>query len=718
MIDVSVIQVSAQVSMRPSIRPASITWPRLPFGSTRPRLRLRLDRLPLFAGGFAIAIGMTVLVGWLLAIDGLKSLQPGALTVTANTAIAFVLFGIGLSLAGQARTSRDRRIAVLAILIMLVLAGLVGSQYVTGQNLGIDDWLVREPLGQIGPVDPNRMPPTTVVSLVLLGVGITLTTFRRLTRIVPSLVLGALVIAALDVLDSIFHASAPSLLADYPSMALPSALTVIVLCVGTVAMLPGRGGLDVLAGPTASARLARRLILASLLVPLVLAWLRIQGEARGLYGAHFGVSLMVLGTFLFLASMILRNAYAGQKTEIARQAAIEERDRFFDVSIDMLATASASGTFVRLNPAWTAILGYELDELMSRPFIEFVHPDDVAATYREVTRQIDDGKVVLNFQNRYRHRDGSYRWLEWTSSPSADGALLYAVARDITKRKLEEERLRAPAVALARRRAEARDRIEGTIETAAFGPVYQSIVDLSSGATVGYEALTRFGDGTPPDEVFATARECGLGITLEKATLRAAIAGARRLPHPGWLSLNVSPPLLADAQTLRTILGIRSRRLVLEITEHETIEAYGPLRDAMAQLGPDVRLAVDDAGAGVANFHHLVELRPDYVKIDVSLVRGVDTDMSRQAVVAGILHFATASHCQVIAEGIESEAELAMVTKLGVNLGQGYLLGRPAPAEEWWRPEGSLTTPKLRVATARPEKARSQTVAHVAGVAR
>ncbi len=103
----------------------------------------------------------------------------------------------------------------------------------------------------------------------------------------------------------------------------------------------------------------------------------------------------------------------------------------------------------------------------------------------------------------------------------------------------------------------------------------------------------------------------------------------------------------------------------------------------MLRLGPDVRLAVDDAGAGAANFHHLVELRPDFVKIDVSLVRGVDTDLSRQAVVAGILHFAAAAHCEVIAEGIETEAELATVRELGVTLGQGYLLGRPAPAETW-----------------------------------
>jgi EAL domain-containing protein (putative c-di-GMP-specific phosphodiesterase class I) len=238
-------------------------------------------------------------------------------------------------------------------------------------------------------------------------------------------------------------------------------------------------------------------------------------------------------------------------------------------------------------------------------------------------------------------------------------------------------------MALARRRAENQDRIQSTIEAAAFMPVFQPIVDLSTGEAIGFEALTRFADGSRPDETFATAFECGLGIPLERVTLTAALKEARRLPRRRWLSVNVSPTLLADVDTLRSVLGVRARPIVLEITEHATIDAYGPLREAVLELGPDLRLAVDDAGAGVANFNHLVELRPDFVKVDAGLIRGVDADVSRQAVVAGILHFASAAGCQVIAEGIETEVELAMLISLGVNLGQGYLLGRPAPAETW-----------------------------------
>ncbi len=645
--------------------------------------RPRAEDLPLLAGIVCTAVGGIVLLGWWLGVDALKSIVPGLLTMKVNAALAFVLIGVGLAFRTRPTGSRLHRLGAAPIALAIALSAMVGSQYLLGRDLGIDQWLFRELPGQIGTVQPNRMSPMTVICFISVGLAILLAARPATRRVVPVLVLASLTIAALNVLDVIFAANTPSILAGSTQMALSTAITTIVASIGALGLLPGGGPLEVFAGASSSARLARVLVPAALVAPLVLAWLRLLGEERGLYGSRYGTSLMVLGTFAFIAAVIWQSARSARRTEASRLAALEERDRFFDVSIDLLATASADGYFIRLNPAWTGVLGYELDELQSRPFVEFVHPDDVEATRREVERQVNEGRSVLDFQNRYRHLDGSYRWLEWTSSPSADGSLLYAVARDVTQRRLEEERLRAPAMALAHRLAAARDRIETLIGERAFGPIFQPVVDLSTGATVGYEALTRFADGARPDEVFAAALECGLGIELETATLAAAIEGARRLPRRTWLSLNVSPSLLADVETLDAVLGLRARPIVLEITEHEPIDAYGPLRDAVLRLGPGIRVAVDDAGAGVANFHHLVELRPDFVKIDSDLVRGVEADVGRQAVVAGILHFAAAAGCQVIAEGIETDAELATVTELGVTLGQGYLLGRPAPVEAW-----------------------------------
>jgi EAL domain-containing protein (putative c-di-GMP-specific phosphodiesterase class I) len=242
-----------------------------------------------------------------------------------------------------------------------------------------------------------------------------------------------------------------------------------------------------------------------------------------------------------------------------------------------------------------------------------------------------------------------------------------------------------PALISRRRLRGARVQIAQTIKNEAFHPVFQPIEDLATAQTVGFEALTRFDSGDPPDRVFGDAERAGLGAELEIATLGAALAAGARLPTGTWLSLNVSPALLAEGDALERLLAQRSRPIVLEVTEHVVIDDYAPLHAALRRLGPDVRLAVDDAGAGAANFQHLVDLRPNIVKIDAGLIRGVNADVSRQALVAGLVHFAAVAGAVVVAEGVETEAERTMVHSLGVTLGQGYLLARPAPIEQWER---------------------------------
>jgi EAL domain-containing protein (putative c-di-GMP-specific phosphodiesterase class I) len=116
---------------------------------------------------------------------------------------------------------------------------------------------------------------------------------------------------------------------------------------------------------------------------------------------------------------------------------------------------------------------------------------------------------------------------------------------------------------------------------------------------------------------------------------------------------------------------------VLEITEHDAIEDYAALRAALAVLGPTVRLAVDDAGAGYASFRHILELAPDLVKLDLGLIRGIDGDLARQALLAGMVHFAVKREILLVAEGIETGEELDVLRSLAIPCGQGYLLGRP-----------------------------------------
>jgi PAS domain S-box-containing protein len=224
-----------------------------------------------------------------------------------------------------------------------------------------------------------------------------------------------------------------------------------------------------------------------------------------------------------------------------------------------------------------------------------------------------------------------------------------------------------------------RSEIERLIEGRAFAPVFQPIIDRKNGQTIGYEALTRFADGTSPDRRFSDAAAIGLGGELELATLESAIGAARTgVSRSRFVHLNVTPDLVLRPE-LGELIRQLPHRLVLEITEHSVVRDYAAFRRGIERLGRPVLLAVDDAGAGFASLRHILELDPAFVKLDVSLIRNIDRDPAKQALVAGLRHFARTTKRRLIAEGIESEAEARTLAQLDVRLVQGYLFGRPAP---------------------------------------
>lgn len=217
-------------------------------------------------------------------------------------------------------------------------------------------------------------------------------------------------------------------------------------------------------------------------------------------------------------------------------------------------------------------------------------------------------------------------------------------------------------------------------EPASFGPVFQPIVDLGTGRLVGYEALTRFADGTRPDAMFALAARCGLGPQMEAAAVSAALAHARRhgVGVPVWV--NVSPASLGSAHMREALLDYAADQLVVEITEHAVVADYDVLNDHLVALREHgVRVAVDDAGAGYASLQHILRLRPDVIKLDLGLIRDIEDDPVRQALAHSLGAFGRSIGSQVLAEGIESRSELDALHRLGVDLGQGYLLARPGP---------------------------------------
>lgn len=152
---------------------------------------------------------------------------------------------------------------------------------------------------------------------------------------------------------------------------------------------------------------------------------------------------------------------------IERKHAEDMLDQYFTLSVDMLCVAGYDGYFKWLNPAWERTLGYTIDELKARPFIEFVHPDDRNRTGAELTK-ISKGHLTVYFENRYRAKDGSYRWLQWNSAPFAERQLVYAAARDVTEQKRAEDsihRLREAAESANRAKSEFLARMSHEIRT-------------------------------------------------------------------------------------------------------------------------------------------------------------------------------------------------------------------------------------------------------------
>lgn len=224
------------------------------------------------------------------------------------------------------------------------------------------------------------------------------------------------------------------------------------------------------------------------------------------------------------------------------------------------------------------------------------------------------------------------------------------------------------------------DELRQVLDRRAFHVVYQPIIDLCTSDVVGFEALTRFDDGARPDVRFLEAERLGFGSELQRLTLAAALADATHLPAGAYLTVNASASALV-ADSLGPLPRTEpARPVVVEVTEHERVDDYEQLRRAIDHLGPDVRVSVDDAGSGYSSLRHVLSLRPHFVKLDRDWITGIDVDPVRQTLVLGLVRFVEELGAQIVAEGIETEAELAAARRLGVHLGQGDLLGRPEPA--------------------------------------
>jgi EAL domain-containing protein (putative c-di-GMP-specific phosphodiesterase class I) len=284
-----------------------------------------------------------------------------------------------------------------------------------------------------------------------------------------------------------------------------------------------------------------------------------------------------------------------------------------------------------------------------------------------LTKPVDRTEVVLRARNllhtRALHRALREHNVELRGEIAARTEIERAIAADLAEKRARVERILGL----------------GTIRIE-----FQPVFNLSSGEKVAFEALARFDDEPirTPDRWFAEAFEVGLGEALELLALDCALRQLPDVPEGCVLCVNVSPVTASSAGFGEVLRNHPLERLVVEITEHASVEDYDALHAALDRAGDGrLRLAVDDAGAGFASLTHILRLRPRAIKLDMSLVRDIDEDPVRRALAAALVQFGREIRSVIVAEGIETAAELACLCDLGIDWGQGYHLGRPAPLD-------------------------------------
>lgn len=224
-------------------------------------------------------------------------------------------------------------------------------------------------------------------------------------------------------------------------------------------------------------------------------------------------------------------------------------------------------------------------------------------------------------------------------------------------------------------------RLRGAVDAGQPSVVLQPVYRLSDGRPVGVEALARFPDAgvRPPCDWFDEADSIGMGEEMELAAVRAALATLPYVPAPCYLAINVSPAVAASPALHRAFEYVSPGRVLLEITEHAAIEDCDALARALAPLAGRVRIAIDDVGAGYAGLRHILDLKPDVLKLDIGLVRDVDRDPARAALIGAMVRFADQIGADVVAEGVEREGERLALHGLGVGYVQGWLFSRALP---------------------------------------
>ena len=529
-----------------------------------------------FSWAIVSTVGCFGLLGWVFNFASFKQIMPGLATMKANTALCFILAGAALAgLHTEHRRQPIRWAGRLCAGAVVMIAVLTLIEYVVGWNLGIDQFLFAD---TDSVVFPGRMSIVTALSFSLLGLALLLLDYQRAYWLVNMLVVLALLTAWIALIGYIYGVASLYRVLPFSTIAVHTAANLIILSIGMLFARPSYGLAALIASDSAGGLMARRLLPVAVFIPLLLGWLRWEGQLAGLYDTEFGLMIMVVVTTVGFVAFIWWNAKSLDRLELGRlriaEALHNSEERFratFEQAAVGIAHAGLQGQCLQVNQKLCDIVGYTRAELLGRTFQAITYPDDLDADLAYAGRMLAGEIQTYSMEKRYIRKDDTLVWINLTVSlvreSSGEPKYFISVVEDISDRKRAEAAQNEAAERLGGIVGSAMDAIVSIDEArniVLFNAAAEQMFRCSASATIG-QSIDQFVPVHLRDRHVTHVQTFGaIGATRRTmrslGTLTAVRADGEEFP----IEATISQIVVAGQKTYTVI--------VRDITERKRVE--------------------------------------------------------------------------------------------------------------------------------------------------